>query len=228
VGEFFDDIGIALVEGYGLTECTTVAAVSRPGSNRLGTVGPAVPGGEVRIGADGEVLLRGPHVFRGYHGNAEATQAILDEEGWLRTGDVGSLDDAGRLAITDRKKDLIVTPSGKNVAPQRIEAMLRESPLVAQALVVGSGRPRIGALIEVDPEAVRHSGLTEEEVPARIAGAVAEVNRRLGVDERVRCHAVLPRPFDVEEGEVTPTLKLRRKACEEHFRDLIDAMYARA
>ena len=224
VSDFFADMGIPLLEGYGMTECTTVIAVNRPGSNRTGTVGPPVPGCEVRLAPDGEILVRGPHVFRGYHDNEDATRAVLTEDGWLRTGDLGRLDRDGHVAIVDRKKDIIVTPGGKNVAPQRIEAMLRESPLVAQALVVGGTHPHIGALIDVDRAHLAGAD-DANDLRRRVAPVVADVNGRLGTDERVRRFAVTPRPFDPERGEVTPTLKLRRRVCEEHFADLIAEMY---
>jgi long-chain acyl-CoA synthetase len=226
VAELFHALDVLVLEGYGLTESTAVATVNGPESYRLGTVGQAVPGVEIRIAGDGEILLRGANVFRGYHDNEEATRAVLGPDGWLRTGDVGFLDEDGFLTIVDRKKDIIVTPSGENVSPQNIENALRASRYVSQALVVGDRRPHLAALVAVDRDEVAEVARTEDELRDVIAEVVSGVNRRLGREEQVRRFAVLPRDFLPEEGEVTPTLKLRRKVCEEHFRDEIEALYA--
>ncbi len=224
VAEFFSAAGVPILEGYGLTEVAGVATVNDPEQNVPGTVGRPLPGSELEIAHDGEVLIRGPHVFTGYWGNEDATSAVLESDGWLRTGDIGRVDEGGRLVLVDRKKDIIVTASGKNVSPQNIEAALCSRPEIAQALVVGAERPVIGALIVPDPEAI---GSTEPDVIAkRVAEVVGEVNKGLGIDSRVRRHTVLDREFDPERDEVTPTLKLRRRVCEEHFADSIEAMYA--
>lgn len=223
VAEFFSAAGVPILEGYGLTEAAGVATVNDADQNVPGTVGRPLPGSELEIAHDGEVMLRGPHTFTGYWGNEAATRAVLEEDGWLRTGDLGRLDDDGRLVLVDRKKDIIVTASGKNVSPQNIEAALCANPEIAQALVVGAERPVIGALIVPDAEAI---GTTSPEtVAARIAKLIAEVNKDLGIDSRVRRHAVLSREFDPDRDEVTPTLKLRRRVCEEHFSETIEAMY---
>ena len=222
VAELFDALGVPVLEGYGLTECTTVAAVNTPARHRAGTVGPPLPGVEVRLAPDGEIMVRGETVFAGYYRDEEATRECLDEEGWLSTGDVGFLDADGFLTITDRKKDIIVTSDGHNVSPQRVEAALRASPCVSEALVVGHGRPYLVALLAPDAEGVRAS----RDARGALAEVVAGVNRSAGPAERVRAFAILPRELRAEEGEITPTLKVRRHVCEDHFRDLIASLYA--
>ncbi|HEU4906352.1 MAG TPA: AMP-binding protein [Solirubrobacterales bacterium] len=167
VAEFFAALGILVVEGYGLTECTTVATVNRPDRYRFGTVGPAVPGVELRIAEDGEILVRGDTVFRGYWRNEEATQVVLGADGWLRTGDVGSIDADGFLSITDRKKDLIVTPGGENVSAQNIENALKASRYISQALVVGDRRPYLAALITVDQEEAEKAARNADQLQLR-------------------------------------------------------------
>jgi long-chain acyl-CoA synthetase len=225
VTELFEALGILILEGYGLTECTTVAAVNRPDRHRVGTVGPPLPGVEVRVAADGEISVRGENVFAGYHLDEAGTREVLDEEGWLRTGDVGFLDADGFLTVTDRTKDLIVTSEGENVSPQRLETALRASPYVAEALVVGHGRPYVVALLSPDLTEIRPAGRTDAEVRRLLGRVVADVNRGAAHAERVRRFAILPRELRAEEGELTPTLKARRHVCEEHFRDLIDSLY---
>ena len=225
VAEFLHALGVPVLEGYGLTECTTVATLNTPDRFRLGTVGPPLPGVEVRIADDGEILVRGENVFAGYWGDEEATRAVVSADGWLSTGDVGSIDADGFLTITDRKKDLIVTPGGKNVSPQNIEGALRASRYVANALVVGDRRPYLVALVTLDRDAAGADATGEEEAEALIGTVVADVNRRLSPPEQVRRFAVLARDFLAEEGEVTPTLKLRRRVCEQHFQDEIERMY---
>ncbi len=151
IGEFFHTLDILILEGWGLTECTTAASVNRPDRFRFGTVGPALPGFEVRLDDDGELLIRSETVFAGYYKDEEATRQVLDSDGWLRSGDLGTIDEDGFIHITDRKKDIIVTAGGKNVAPQNLENALKTAPLVSQALVVGDCRPCVAALITVDP-----------------------------------------------------------------------------
>ena len=151
IGELFHALDILIIEGWGLTECTTAASVNRPNRFRFGTVGPALPGFEVRAAEDGELLIRSETVFAGYYKDEEATREVLGDDGWLRSGDVGSIDEDGFIHITDRKKDILVTAGGKNVAPQNLENALKTAPLVSQALVVGDRRPYVAALITVDP-----------------------------------------------------------------------------
>jgi long-chain acyl-CoA synthetase len=216
---FFHALDIPILEGYGLSECTTAATVNRPTHFRLGTVGLALPSVELRIADDGEVLMRSDTIFAGYYRDPAATQEVLGEDGWLRTGDVGELDDEGFLRITDRKKDILITAGGKNVAPQNLENVLKTSPLVSQALVVGDGRPYIAALLTLDPDVPR-AGVEE-----KIQALVDEVNRDLSRFEQIKRFTILPREFSAEEDEITPTLKLKRRTCQEHFAAEIDALY---
>jgi long-chain acyl-CoA synthetase len=236
--EFFDGIGIRITEGYGLTECTTAASTNRPDVYRFGSVGQPLPGCEVRIAEDGEIELRSETVFQGYFKDPEATAAVLDGDGWLKTGDIGTLDEDGFLYITDRKKDILVTAGGKNVAPQNIENDLKTSKFVSQALVVGDALPYVSALITLDPVEIerwaKENGIegdpatlaAEERVGELIQGVVDDVNRDRSRFEQVKRFAILPRDFTMEAGEVTPTLKLRRRAVQEHFAAEIDALYA--
>jgi long-chain acyl-CoA synthetase len=218
--EFFHAIDVLILEAYGLTECTTGAAANRPSSFRFGTVGRALPGTELRIADDGEVLIRSETVFAGYYKDEAATREALGEDGWLRSGDIGSLDGDGFLTITDRKKDILVTAGGKNVSPQNLENALKTSPLISQALVVGDRRPYVAALITLE-EGVRREGIEQ-----RIQAVVDEVNRDLSRFEQIKRFAILPRDFSADHGEVTPTLKLKRRICQEHFATEIEALYA--
>ena len=224
IAEFFHSIDILIVEGWGLTECTTAASVNRPNHFRFGTVGPALPGFEVRTDEDGELLIRSPTVFAGYYKDEEATRGVLDDEGWLRSGDLGAIDEDGFIRITDRKKDILVTAGGKNVAPQNLENALKTVPVISQALVVGDRRPYVAALITVDPSVA--DGLPQAEVEKRIQKAVDEVNAELSRFEQIKRFVVLPRDFSAEEGEVTPTLKLKRRVCAEHFASEIEQLYS--
>jgi long-chain acyl-CoA synthetase len=237
IAEFFHALDIMILEGYGQTEGTTASNCNLPDRFRFGTVGPALPNVEVRVAEDGEILLRGPTIFAGYFRNEEATRDVLGEDGWLRTGDVGELDEDGFLKVTDRKRDIIVTAGGKNLSPQNIENLLKGSPYVSQALVIGDRRPFVTALITLDEEeagkwAAAHgidgdvsSLAARPEARALIQGVVDEVNSGLARFEQVRGFALLTRDFTPEENEVTPTLKLRRRIVEEHFASEIEALY---
>jgi long-chain acyl-CoA synthetase len=224
IAEFFHALDILVVEGYGLSEVTTAATVNRMEDFRFGTVGKALPGVELRIADDGEILIRSDTVFAGYYRDEEATRATLDEEGFVHTGDVGHLDDDGFLVITDRKKDIIVTAGGKNVAPQNLENELKAHRLISQALVVGDRRPYVVALVTVDPEAA--DGLSADEVRASVQLAVDAVNDGRSRFEQIKRVTVLPREFSLEEDEVTPTLKLRRKVILDHFAAEVEDLYA--
>ncbi len=224
IGEFFHSIDILIVEGWGLTECTTAASVNRPGRFRFGTVGPALPGFEVRVGDDGELLIRSETIFAGYYKDEEATREVLGDDGWLRSGDVGSIDEDGFIAITDRKKDILVTAGGKNVSPQNLENALKTAPLVSQALVLGDRRPYVTALITLDPAVA--DGLAPDEVERRVQAVVDEVNGDLSRFEQIKRFRVLPRDFTAEEDEVTPTLKLKRRVVAEHFAREIEELYS--
>ncbi len=237
IAEFFDAVGIRILEGYGLTECTTAASTNRPDRYRFGTVGPALPGFEVKVADDGELLVRSQTVFQGYFKDPEATAAVLSADGWLRTGDVGDVDADGFISITDRKKDILVTAGGKNVAPQNIENDLKTSKYVSQALVVGDRRPYVAALITLDEvelarwasengvEGDLASLSRDERVRELVQGVVDDANRERSRFEQVKRFALLPRDFTMEEGEVTPTLKLRRRAVSEHFQSEIEQLY---
>jgi long-chain acyl-CoA synthetase len=238
VMEFFDGVGVRIVEGYGLTECTTACTFNNRDPYRFGTVGPALPGFELRIAEDGEILVRSETIFQGYFKDPEATAAVLTPDGWLKTGDVGAVDADGLLTITDRKKDIIVTAGGKNVAPQNIENALKATKYVSQALVVGDRRPYVSALITLDEAeigrwAVEHGIEGDIAVLSRdphlrelIQGAVDEVNRERSRHEQVKRFTILPRDFTLDEGEMTLTLKLRRGACTEHFQHEVEELYA--
>jgi long-chain acyl-CoA synthetase len=217
--EYFHALDILILEGYGLTECTTAATVNRPSRFRFGTVGPALPDVELRIAADGEVLIKTDTNFAGYYKDDEATQEVLPGDGWLRSGDLGHLDEDGFLTITDRKKDILVTAGGKNVAPQNLENALKMHPLVSQALVVGDRRPYVAALITLA------EGAAPDEARYEIEKLVENVNGDLSRFEQIKRYAILPRDFSAEENEITPTLKLRRRVCQEHFAAEIEALY---
>jgi long-chain acyl-CoA synthetase len=238
--EFFDAVGVRITEGYGLTECTTACSANRPDDYRFGSVGRPLPGFEIRIAEDGEIEVRSDTVFQGYYKDPDATAAVLGENGWLKTGDIGHFDEDGFLFITDRKKDILVTAGGKNVAPQNIENDLKTSKYVSQALVVGDARPYVSALVTLDPGEIERwaaeQGIDgdvgalagDERVRELVQGVVDEVNRDRSRFEQVKRFAILPRDFTMEAGEITPTLKLRRRAVQEHFADAIEELYAEA
>jgi long-chain acyl-CoA synthetase len=220
--EFFHSLGLLVIEGYGLTETGSSLSVNDPDDFRFGTVGRAVEGTEVRLDEDGEILVRSETVFVGYYKDPEATAAAFTEDGFFRTGDVGELDEDGFLKITDRKKDLIITAGGKNIAPQNLENALKASRFVSQALVVGDRRPYITALITLDHAEADASGRDPQELVQEI---VDGVNRDRVRVEQIKRFAILPRDFTQEDGEVTPTLKLRRKVVYEHFAREIEDLY---
>ena len=238
IAEYFHALDILILEGYGLTECTTACAANRVDRFRFGTVGTAMPGFEIKIAQDGEILIKGPTIFGGYYRDDDSTRAVLTEDGWLRSGDVGQLDEDGFLTITDRKKDIIVTAGGKNVAPQNLENELKSSRFVSQALVVGDRRPYVVALVTLDEPEVSgwaaERGLDgdvatlsrHERVRQLVEEIVGEVNADRSRFEQIKRFAILPRDFSAEHDEVTPTLKLRRRICEEHFTGEIEQLYS--
>lgn len=221
--EFFAACDVLVLEGYGLTETTSACTVNRPKAYVFGTVGTAMPGVEIALADDGEIKVRGETVFRGYYGKDEATAEALTPDGWLLTGDIGTIDDRGFVTIIDRKKELIVTSGGKKISPNNLENALKETGSVSQALVVGDNRAYIAALIYPNPEAVGQR--SEDDVRALIQRAVDEVNAHHGPVEQIKRFALLPRDFSAEEGEITPTLKVKRRVCEEHFSDEIEGLY---
>ena len=220
--EFFNSLGILVVEGYGLTETSSSLSVNQEDNFKLGTVGPPVADCEVKLDADGEILVKSPTVFAGYYKDPDATAAAFTEDGWFRTGDVGEIDGDGFLTITDRKKDLIITAGGKNIAPQNIENALKVSRFVSQAVAIGDRRPYVTALITLDWDEVNASGRDAQELVQEI---VDDVNRDRVRVEQIKRFAILPRDFTQEEGELTPTLKLRRRVVQEHFADEIEQLY---
>jgi long-chain acyl-CoA synthetase len=238
VMEFFDALGLRIVEGYGLTECTTACTLNNGVRYRFGSVGAALPGFEVAVAEDGEVLVRSETVFQGYFRDPEATAQVLAPDGWLRTGDVGEIDENGLVTITDRKKDLIVTAGGKNVSPQNIENDLKRSRYVSQAVVLGDRERYVAALLTLDEDEIRRwaaeRGIDgdaatlagDPRVHELVAGVVEEVNRERSRFEQLKRFEILPRDFTIEAGEVTQTLKLRRRVIAEHFRPEIEKLFA--
>ena len=237
VAEFLYATGIPVLEGYGLTETAPVLTANPFGRARLGTVGLVLPSVELRIADDGEILARGPNLMLGYYENPEATAGVI-RDGWFHTGDIGKLDDDGYLSITDRKKELIVTAGGKNVAPQPIEALLKRDPIVAEAMLVGERRRFVAALLVPDfsalaqrlkvggIEAGEPDGLVARpDVRALFAPVVEEANRELASYEQVKQFALLPGEFSVAGGELTPTLKVKRRVVEERWKSVIEDIY---
>ncbi len=238
VAYFFELIGLPVLEGYGLTETSGGATINPPGRAKFGTVGRPLPGTELRLAPDGEILLRGPGVMRGYLDDPAATLEALEPDGWLHTGDIGELDADGYLRITDRKKDIIVTAGGKNVAPQNIEAELKAFPLVSHAMVYGDRRPYLVALICVAEDAGRrlvagrgaavgnYAELSRRpEVREAVQAVVERVNAELPPYATLKHFALMDHDFTQESGELTPTLKVKRKVCTRRYAELLDGLY---
>jgi long-chain acyl-CoA synthetase len=235
--EFFFAIGLPITEGYGLTETAPVLTVNPKGRWKIGTVGVAIPGVTLRIADDGEVLARGPNIMAGYYKMQEATQAVL-RDGWFHTGDIGTLDEDGYLTITDRKKDILVTASGKNVAPGPIESLLKRDPIISEAVLIGDRRRFITALIVpnlpviqqrmVNGEALAsplEELLVREDVRALFQSVVDEVNGQLSLFEQVKRFSLLPTEFTIASGELTPTMKARRRVIEDRWKIAIEELY---
>ena len=238
IGRFFYGAGLTIVEGYGLTETAPVLTVNPFEAPRFGTVGPPLPGVDLRIADDGEILARGPNVMRGYYHRPEATAAVL-VDGWFHTGDVGRIEPDGFLVITDRKKDVLVTSGGKKIAPQPIENVVRLHPLVNEAVLLGERRRFPALLIVPDFAALDHrlrelgrpAGTREElvrraDVIALYQAIVDGVNQGLAQFERVKKVALLPEEFSIARGELTPTMKVRRRAVEQRWSGIIEGLYA--
>ncbi len=234
--EFFYACGVPVMEGYGMTETATAATANRPDDFRFGSVGKPFEGVEVRIADDGEVLIKGPNIFKGYYKNEEASKQTLVDD-WLHTGDLGRLDEEGFLYITGRKKDIIITAGGKNVTPANLENGLKQSRWISQAVVVGDRRPYLVALITLDEEELpafaQEHDLEPDKVheshqmKAEVQKLVEEVNSRVGRVEQVKRFEILPRDLSQETGELTPTLKVKRNVVQEKYADVIDSIYER-
>jgi long-chain acyl-CoA synthetase len=241
LGHFFRGIGVVVYEGYGLTETTAAAAVNYEGALKIGTVGRPLPGVDAAIADDGEVLIRGGIVMRGYWKNEDATTEAIDADGWFHTGDIGELDDDGFLRITGRKKEILVTAGGKNVAPAVLEDRLRAHALISQCIVVGDQRPFIGALITLDEEALpgwlaakgKPAGtpladlVDDPDVKAELDAAVADANKAVSHAEAIKKYRVLTTDFTEENGMLTPSLKLKRGVVLKEFGDEVESLYAR-
>ncbi len=238
--EFFLSLGIPVTEVYGMSECTGPATVSLPFPfrYRTGWAGPAIPGSEISIAEDGEVLLRGRHVFKGYFKNEAATQETIDKDGWLHSGDVGTIDGLGFLKITDRKKELIITAGGENIPPQVLEGKLKSIPIISQAVVIGDKRKYLTALFALDPERIEEEAKAAGSPAKDIAGAakcdkfnaylqkkVDEVNTTLARVQTIKKFVILPNEFSIEGGELTPTMKMKRRIINEKYAKEIESMY---
>jgi long-chain acyl-CoA synthetase len=240
LAEWFNRAGLLILEAYGLTETTGGSTINALDGYRFGTVGPALPGVEVRIASDGEVLIRGGSVMRGYWNQEAATRDVIDAEGWFHSGDIGEIDGDGYLRITDRKKDIIVTAGGKNVAPQNIENLMKQSTWISQAMVHGDKRPYLVALVTLNVEAVTRFATQagrepdpekladDAELRAHLQREIDVVNGRLSSFETVKKFVILPRDFTIEGGELTPTLKVKRKVVSERYRSLLEGMYEKS
>jgi long-chain acyl-CoA synthetase len=240
VGRWFHAAGIPILEGYALTETSSGACITRLDDLAIGVVGPPMAGTEIKVAGDGEIFVRGPGVMQGYHHLPEVTAEVLDADGWFATGDVGEIDDRGRLRITDRKKDLAKTSGGKYIAPQAIEVMFKAvCPLASAMLVHADGRNYATALVTLDPEALeqwaRAQGLAETDyaqlaahpaVHDYVRSCVDVLNGRLNRWETIKEFRILDHDLTVDGGELTPSLKVRRKVIESRYRPLLDSMYA--
>jgi long-chain acyl-CoA synthetase len=236
--EFFDACGVLVLEGYGMTETCAAATLNTPHMVRFGTVGRPLAGTEVAIAEDGEILMAGPHLFSGYHRDPEATSEVMDD-GWLRSGDLGEVDADGFLRVTGRKKDLIITSSGKNISPQNLESALRATPWISHAVVAGDRRSYLVALLTLDqdeaPRLAQELGIpadlasmsVDERVRAALQSDVDAVNARFARIEQIKRFDVLDRDLTQAEGELTPTLKVKRPVIYRRYADRFDRLYAR-
>ena len=238
IAEFFHAAGILILEGYGLTETSPVICVNRPDQWKFGTVGPVIPGIEVKIAEDGEILSRGPHIMQGYFNKPSDTAEAIDADGWFHTGDIGEIDEEGFLTITDRKKNLLILSNGKNVAPQPIENQLKQSPYISEIMLLGDQRRTITALIVPNYDAIKEFAteqqleaedtaalLQTQEVQRLIRGEINQYSSDFADFERVRLFTLMEKEFSEESGEMTPTLKLKRPVIMENHKATIDQMY---
>ena len=238
ITEFFHAAGMLILEGYGLTETCPALTANRYDQYKFGTVGTAIPGVELRLAADGEIVARGPNIAKGYYKRPEATAEVFLEAGWFATGDIGEIDPEGFLRITDRKKDLLVTAGGKNIAPQNLENLLKADPYISQAMVYGDRRPYLTALLTLDlDETCRYArahGIAADTAPALaahpqihqlIAARVAQINQQLAAYETIKKFVIAPTDFTPESGELTPTLKVKRKVVTQMYQEQLDRLY---
>ncbi len=236
---FFDGVGVRIYEGYGLTETSPILTISRTDAWRPGSVGMPVAGTSLKLGDSDEIMAKGPQVFRGYWQNSQATAEVVDESGWFQTGDVGSIDEDGYVRITGRIKDIIVTAAGKNVAPAPLEDRLRAHSLVSQAMVVGDGQPFIAALVTIDADSFSdwatehgHAGrdvaslVDDKKLRSEIQEAIDFANESVSRAESIRSFVILPKDLELDAGEVTPTLKVRRMVVMQHYADVIESIYS--
>lgn len=240
IAQWFDAVGVIVLEGYGLTETSAASSINRPGAYRFGTVGWTLPETDVKIAEDGEILLKGPGVMNGYHDLPEATAEAIDAEGWFRTGDIGELDAEGFLRITDRKKDMFKTSQGKYVAPSAISANFKAvCPYASEIIIYGEGKPYCVALVSLEAEAIQEwaadNGLAgksfgeiarDEKTREMVGGYVETLNKHLNRWEQVKKFSIIDRELTVEAGDLTPSLKLKRKSVVDNFHDSIDKLYA--
>lgn len=239
ISDFFLAADLHMLEGYGLTETTGPIAFNTVRANRPGSVGRPYPGAEARIAVDGEIMIKGPSVFVGYENNPESTSEALSYDGWFATGDVGTIDEDGFIRITDRKKDLIITAGGKNVAPQKLESLLKQDALISQALVVGDRRNYLAVLLTLAPDELRRlasargwadlkgveAAASDERVRKVLKDVIAKLNMSLAPYESIKRFRILPRDFSMEAGELTPSLKVKRKFCNQKYAKVIDEIY---
>jgi long-chain acyl-CoA synthetase len=239
IAEWFDNVGLIILEGYGLTETSAFTFVNRPHNYSFGTVGEPAPGTEVKIADDGEIFIKGPGVMQGYHNLPEQTAEVFNEEGWFHTGDIGEITSDGLLKITDRKKDLIKTSGGKYVAPQSIEVKFKAAcPYASNIVVHGDGRNFVSALVTLDEASIKvwaeEHGITgsyadivsNPKTKEMVGKHIDEVNKQLPRWETVKRFEILPQDLTIESGELTPSLKVKRKVVEQKYSDVLDAFYA--
>jgi long-chain acyl-CoA synthetase len=238
IAEFFHAAGMLILEGYGLTETCPALTVNRYNHYKFGTVGQALPGVEIRLAPDGEILARGPNIAKGYYKRPEETAEVFRDDGWFATGDIGALDSEGFLRITDRKKDLIVTSSGKNIAPQNIENLLKTDRYISQAMVYGDRRNYLTAVLTLDPEEVgayaRQHGMqyhhpeelaTHPHIRQLLEERVSQLNERLASYETIKKFIIAPTDFSLENGQLTPTLKVKRKVVAQQYQAQLEQLY---
>ena len=240
LGHFFRGIGVIILEGYGLTETSAATTVNRPDALKIGTVGQPFPGASVKVAPDGELMLAGAQIFKGYWNNPTATAEAIEPDGWFHSGDIGEIDDQGFVKITGRKKELIVTAGGKNVAPAVLEDRLRGNWLVSQCLVVGDAQPFIAALVTIDPESfpawLKQKGkpatttiasmTSDPDLIAEIQGAVNDANKAVSNAEAIKKFTILPEDWTEEGGQLTPSMKLKRNVVMKEYSSEVDALYA--